>query len=62
MLVPLDGEGELRFADHPPVRIKPGLVTYAPAHTEHDVINTEPPRCDTSSSQREQNSPRSLQR
>jgi len=40
MLVPLEGQGELRFPDHPPVVIKPGLVTYAPAHSEHDVINT----------------------
>lgn len=40
MLVPLEGQGELRFADHPAVVIKPGLITYAPAHTEHDVINT----------------------
>jgi len=40
MLVPLEGEGELRFADHPPIAIKPGLITYAPAHTEHNVVNT----------------------
>jgi mannose-6-phosphate isomerase-like protein (cupin superfamily) len=40
MLVPLEGAGELRFADHPTVLIKPGLITYAPAHSEHDVINT----------------------
>jgi mannose-6-phosphate isomerase-like protein (cupin superfamily) len=40
MLVPLEGQGELRFSDHPPVPIRPGLITYAPAHTEHDVINT----------------------
>jgi mannose-6-phosphate isomerase-like protein (cupin superfamily) len=40
MLVPLEGQGELRFSDHPPVLIKPGLITYAPAHSEHDVINT----------------------
>jgi len=40
MLVPLEGQGELRFSDHPPVLIKPGLITYAPAHTEHDVTNT----------------------
>lgn len=40
MLVPLEGQGELRFPDHPPVPIKPGMVTYAPAHSEHDVINT----------------------
>lgn len=40
MLVPLAGEGELRFPNHPPVTIKLGLVTYAPAHSEHDVINT----------------------
>ena len=40
MLVPLEGQGELRFSNHPSVIIKPGLITYAPAHTAHDVINT----------------------
>ena len=40
MLVPLEGEGELRFADRPPITIKPGMITYAPAHTEHNVVNT----------------------
>ncbi len=40
ILVPLEGGGELRFSNHPPVLIKPGLITYAPAHSEHDVINT----------------------
>ncbi len=40
MIVPLEGQGEVRLADHPPVAIKPGLVTYAPAHTEHNVFNT----------------------
>jgi quercetin dioxygenase-like cupin family protein len=40
MLVPLEGEGELRFPDHPPLALRPGVITYAPAHSEHDVINT----------------------
>jgi mannose-6-phosphate isomerase-like protein (cupin superfamily) len=40
MIVPLEGEGELRFSNHSPLVIKSGLITYAPAHTEHDVINT----------------------
>ncbi len=40
MLVPLEGEGELRFSDSPPIAVKPGLITYAPARTEHDVVNT----------------------
>jgi mannose-6-phosphate isomerase-like protein (cupin superfamily) len=40
ILVPLEGEGELRFANRAPIVIKPGMITYAPAHTEHDVINT----------------------
>lgn len=40
MLVPLAGEGELRITGQPPVRITPGLITYAPAHSEHDVVNT----------------------
>jgi len=40
MLVPLEGEGELRITGQPAIQIKAGLVTYAPAHTEHDVTNT----------------------
>ena len=40
ILVPLEGQGELRFSDHEPIVIKPGMITYAPAHTEHDVFNT----------------------
>jgi mannose-6-phosphate isomerase-like protein (cupin superfamily) len=40
MLVPLEGEGEVRITGQPPVRIRPGLITYAPVHTEHDVANT----------------------
>jgi len=40
MLIPLSGEGELRCAGHPPIHLEPRLVTYAPPHTEHDVINT----------------------
>jgi len=40
ILVPLEGQGELRFSDHPALVIKPGLITYAPAHTEHNVTNT----------------------
>ncbi len=40
MLVPLEGEGELRITGQPAVRIEPGLITFAPAHTEHDVTNT----------------------
>src|SRR3974377_974698 len=40
ILVPLEGEGELRFSDRAPIVIKPGMITYAPAHTEHDVTNT----------------------
>jgi len=40
ILVPLEGQGELQFASHPPVTIKPGMITYAPAHSEHNVLNT----------------------
>ena len=40
MLVPLEGTGELRFTDRPAVVIKPGLITYAPAHTRHNMVNT----------------------
>jgi len=39
-LVPLEGSGELRIAGRAPIAIHPGLVTYAPAHTTHDVVNT----------------------
>lgn len=40
MIIPLEGQGELRIAGRDPIVIKPGLVTYAPSHTEHDVVNT----------------------
>jgi quercetin dioxygenase-like cupin family protein len=40
MIVPLQGQGELQFKDRAPIIVKPGLVTYAPAHTEHNVVNT----------------------
>jgi mannose-6-phosphate isomerase-like protein (cupin superfamily) len=42
MLVPLEGQGELQFklTDHAPIAIRPGLITYAPAHVEHNVVNT----------------------
>ncbi len=40
MIIPLEGQGELRIAGHDPIVLKPGLVTYAPPHTEHDVVNT----------------------
>ncbi len=40
MLVPLEGQGEIRFAEHEPLAMKPGLIAYAPAHTQHDVVNT----------------------
>ena len=40
ILVPLAGSGELRIAGEHPVSLRPGLITYAPPHTEHDVVNT----------------------
>lgn len=40
MLIPLDGEGELRIAGRAPIPIKPGLITYTPSHTVHNVVNT----------------------
>lgn len=40
MIIPLEGRGELRIAGRDPIVLKPGLVTYAPPHTEHDVVNT----------------------
>ncbi|HTS03817.1 MAG TPA: cupin domain-containing protein [Thermoanaerobaculia bacterium] len=40
MLVPLTGSGELRIEGRAPIAIRSGLVTYTPAHTRHDVVNT----------------------
>jgi mannose-6-phosphate isomerase-like protein (cupin superfamily) len=40
LLVPLAGAGELRIEGRAPIAIRPGLVTYAPAHTKHDIANT----------------------
>jgi mannose-6-phosphate isomerase-like protein (cupin superfamily) len=40
VLVPLSGSGELRVPGEPPIEIRPGMMTYAPAHTRHDVVNT----------------------
>jgi mannose-6-phosphate isomerase-like protein (cupin superfamily) len=40
MLVPLQGEGELRIAGRAPIPIKAGLITYTPPHTVHNVVNT----------------------
>ena len=40
MLIPLNGDGELRSEGHPVIQLKPGLITYAPPHTKHDVVNT----------------------
>lgn len=40
MLIPLEGTGELRCKGHPPIALKPGLITYAPPNTRHDVSNT----------------------
>jgi len=40
MLIPLEGAGELRCEGHPPMALKPGMVTYAPPNTRHDVLNT----------------------
>ena len=40
VLLPLDGEGELRAPGRAPVKVKPGVLLYVPPHTEHDVANT----------------------
>jgi mannose-6-phosphate isomerase-like protein (cupin superfamily) len=40
VLIPLAGSGELRIAGEQPVSLRPGLITYAPPHTQHDVVNT----------------------
>ena len=39
-LVPLEGAGELRIEGRAPIALRPGLVTYTPSHTKHDVVNT----------------------
>lgn len=40
ILLPLEGEGELRFEGRPPVSIRPGVAVWTPSHTAHDVVNT----------------------
>jgi len=40
VLLPLDGEGELRAPGRAPVKVEPGVLLYVPPHTEHDVANT----------------------
>ena len=40
VLVPLEGSGELRIPGEAPIALRPGVMTYAPARTRHDVVNT----------------------
>ena len=40
MLIPLEGQGELRVEGLAPIHIAPGLVTYTPPQTRHNVVNT----------------------
>jgi quercetin dioxygenase-like cupin family protein len=39
LIVPLEGEGELRVEGLDPMAFRPGLVLYTPPHTAHDVFN-----------------------
>ncbi len=40
IILPISGEGEVRFPGADPFRVSPGFMIYNPAETEHDVINT----------------------
>jgi len=40
LIVPLEGEGELRVESREPLILSPGHVLYTPPHTTHDVVNT----------------------
>jgi quercetin dioxygenase-like cupin family protein len=42
VVVPLEGEGELRVPGQPPLSLFLGVMTYVPSHTRHDVVNTGP--------------------
>jgi mannose-6-phosphate isomerase-like protein (cupin superfamily) len=40
LIVPLEGEGELRVEGMESLMLHPGLVLYTPPQTAHDVFNT----------------------
>jgi len=40
MIIPLEGEGQLRLKDHEPLNLTFGKIAYVPAHTEHHTANT----------------------
>ena len=40
LIVPLEGEGELRVDGMEPLMINTGQVLYTPPQTAHDVVNT----------------------
>ena len=42
LIVPLEGEGELRVDGMEPLSLRPGQVLYTPPQTVHDVWNTSP--------------------
>jgi quercetin dioxygenase-like cupin family protein len=40
IILPISGEGEVRYPGADPLRVSPGSMIYNPPQTEHDVINT----------------------
>jgi len=40
IIIPISGEGEIRFPWAEPLRVSSGSMIYNPPETEHDVINT----------------------
>lgn len=40
LIVPLEGEGELRVDGMEPLPVRPGQVLYTPPQISHDVMNT----------------------
>jgi quercetin dioxygenase-like cupin family protein len=42
LVIPLEGQGELRIPGREPLPLAPGVVAYAPPNTTHDVANVGP--------------------
>lgn len=40
IILPISGDGEVRYPGADPLRVSPGSMIYNPPLTEHDVINT----------------------
>jgi quercetin dioxygenase-like cupin family protein len=40
VILPVSGEGEVRYPGKDPLRVSPGSMIYNPPETVHDVINT----------------------